>query len=455
VLDDIDFVVGCDGRYSKVRESVLGPSVPFYGPPYIADFRIVCSTKEVNTKVPHFKGIQRVYQTFDHGGCVRVGLMRMPPKANGGDDDDDDELGLFGNVPMGDDHASFETQKQDPQFLARAFSSLNAPSVNDQIGNLVLEILQRHGASAHWARKQETPTKYAIANNILLIGDAAGAIYPSLGQGANLSLEDACIAAACFRAYFENNNINITSRVSAIRTPRRNDIQRWSRQHAMHVAFGNLENEIRDWTQDNGPWRRALFQLWNGWPRAHIAQHFEPIQAQVATRDNFASFGDLVTISQDGDLYNPNTIDAKLDLSKGEPRLYFMELHGPRPLSVRWLTRHTQVTQCLASLDNQPFWLAVHIPTPSENDHKPTLTNTKVFLIPPRHFVKLHAGTWHAGPFWRPSKHNDSADLDRMTFVNLELADTNVVDHFSVDLLEEYNVHDPHATIPVVIHDES
>jgi len=38
-------------------------------------------------------------------------------------------------------------------------------------------------------------------------------------------------------------------------------------------------------------------------------------------------------------------------------------------------------------------------------------------------FVKLHQATWHAGPFFSDGQHMD--------FYNLELADTNVVDHHS------------------------
>ena len=57
----------------------------------------------------------------------------------------------------------------------------------------------------------------------------------------------------------------------------------------------------------------------------------------------------------------------------------------------------------------------------------PSRAGLRVFRVPPRHFVKLHAGTWHAGPLW-------THDASR-TFVNLELADTNVTDHSSVDLV--------------------
>ena len=46
----------------------------------------------------------------------------------------------------------------------------------------------------------------------------------------------------------------------------------------------------------------------------------------------------------------------------------------------------------------------------------------RVFRVAPHTFVKLHRGTWHAGPLW------PGTDAQR-TFYNLELADTNVVDH--------------------------
>ncbi len=42
------------------------------------------------------------------------------------------------------------------------------------------------------------------------------------------------------------------------------------------------------------------------------------------------------------------------------------------------------------------------------------------FRIPHGVYLKMHQGTWHAGPLF---------DGERMDFYNLELADTNVVDH--------------------------
>ena len=44
-----------------------------------------------------------------------------------------------------------------------------------------------------------------------------------------------------------------------------------------------------------------------------------------------------------------------------------------------------------------------------------------MFRIPHGVFVKLHQGTWHAGPLFDEAEYMD--------FYNLELADTNVADH--------------------------
>lgn len=51
-----------------------------------------------------------------------------------------------------------------------------------------------------------------------------------------------------------------------------------------------------------------------------------------------------------------------------------------------------------------------------------------MFRIPHGVFVKLERGTWHAGPLF---------DGDGMDFYNLELADTNVVDHNAHDYTSE------------------
>ena len=70
---------------------------------------------------------------------------------------------------------------------------------------------------------------------------------------------------------------------------------------------------------------------------------------------------------------------------------------------------------------------------PTADSQPPKLEDIHAFRIPPGTFIKLHRGTWHAGPLWT------GADATR-TFYNLELSDTNVVDHHTVRLTSEGHV---------------
>ena len=84
------------------------------------------------------------------------------------------------------------------------------------------------------------------------------------------------------------------------------------------------------------------------------------------------------------------------------------------------ITYHANVTQCLSGVQDAPWFLAVG--APSGSVHEPPSRDTlRVFQIPHSHIVKLHAGSWHAGPLF--------AGRDYMDFFNLELSDTNAVDH--------------------------
>ena len=84
------------------------------------------------------------------------------------------------------------------------------------------------------------------------------------------------------------------------------------------------------------------------------------------------------------------------------------------------ITYHADVTQCLGGLTPADWYLAVASPTGSVQQF-PTQQDLHAFRIPAGKFVKLHQGTWHAGPL--------ISDSESMDFYNLELSDTNQVDH--------------------------
>ncbi|KAL6952047.1 hypothetical protein U1Q18_042008 [Sarracenia purpurea var. burkii] len=110
-----------------------------------------------------------------------------------------------------------------------------------------------------------------------------------------------------------------------------------------------------------------------------------------------------------------------------------------RPLKFSTITHHASVTQCLGSIGGQVWYLGVAKPSIVESSetkaHKglnalqsrcghfylpPSVNDVRVFKISGPKFLKLYRGTWHAGPLFQG---------DAMDFYNLELSNTNVVDH--------------------------
>jgi ureidoglycolate hydrolase len=75
-------------------------------------------------------------------------------------------------------------------------------------------------------------------------------------------------------------------------------------------------------------------------------------------------------------------------------------------------------------------WLMAVCP-PNNDMNEPVLSEIAAFWIPGNCFIKLNVGTWHAGPY---------IDHEFADFYNLELSDTNVVDHFSHDFLKSHNL---------------
>jgi len=96
-------------------------------------------------------------------------------------------------------------------------------------------------------------------------------------------------------------------------------------------------------------------------------------------------------------------------------------MHLPkRGLTFDRITYHASVTQCLGGLSPASWYLAVAAPSGSV-EKAPAEHDLHAFKIPAGKCVKLHQGTWHAGPLFQ--------DNESMDFYNLELSDTNQVDH--------------------------
>ena len=128
------------------------------------------------------------------------------------------------------------------------------------------------------------------------------------------------------------------------------------------------------------------------------------------------------------DMTPPGDQDAQLTFGPGQLRYYVMRIpHRPQPIKA--MTRHLQATQCLSSAEGLPFWMLLAPPETTG----PVLATSAAWLlkVQPGEGIKLHLGTWHAGPLF---------DAPSASFFNLELADTNQKDHQTLPLSNPLNV---------------
>jgi ureidoglycolate hydrolase len=152
---------------------------------------------------------------------------------------------------------------------------------------------------------------------------------------------------------------------------------------------------------------------------------FKQLHAQWITPKSFQRYGQVIAFSEDGKTYDES--DAQLNLQNGIPRFYIMRLQK-RGRKFHKITRHSQCTQCLGSLQGKDWLIAV---APPSATNEPDINDLAAFRIPGDCFIKLEVGTWHAGPYF---------EYDIVDFYNLELSDTNIVDHFTHSFLKSHNL---------------
>lgn len=123
------------------------------------------------------------------------------------------------------------------------------------------------------------------------------------------------------------------------------------------------------------------------------------VTVRPLTHEDFAPFGQVLEprISKGQFIlpdHNPGTSpdELQLTLDQGIPRLWIMQMAGVKP-QFSEMARHLKVTQCLGSLGGGEWFFAVAAP-----DTQPNLEDVVGFRIPGDRIIKLHFGTWHAGP---------------------------------------------------------
>ena len=148
--------------------------------------------------------------------------------------------------------------------------------------------------------------------------------------------------------------------------------------------------------------------------------------SELITPEKFKQFGEVIYPCDNRRPFSEE-LDLNLDVRRGEPRLYVMQLpyHG---LSFNKISRHVNCSQRLGSMESKNWYLAVC--PPNNESETPDLSRIKLFEIPPSCIIKIEPGTWHEGPYFTHEYVN---------FLNLEHQDTILNDYYTYHFDETYS----------------
>lgn len=195
-----DLLVAGDGRYSRLRALTAGAAEPeWYG---VGMSRLL---------VPDAADCP--YDDFGQWfeGPARLLSYRLPGGA----------AYIAGAVPLAGPRAEISPEMRSGDFQASIYVPKDRPPCPAVAW--MSARLARHAGDLHWARLQTSPLQRSAAGGrVLLLGDAAHAMVPTLGQGATQAIEDGVLAGAVLRAGGD------VAAVAALRDPRVEFVRQFS-----------------------------------------------------------------------------------------------------------------------------------------------------------------------------------------------------------------------------------
>lgn len=310
---DFDLLVAGEGRYSTVRSQVNGGNPPAtFGD--VCNFRILVPNAQPDgTAWPEemgpaglFNDLQLIYnetptvdtlakdsplrEDAEFTDCVlrstpRVGIMRIPKSTF--KEEVGESLYIFGNfaIPAG---AAIPEGSKTAEAMACLFTPAEGEEALTPEGDFIRETLVQNAEKLHWARFQDIPVQYSDdSGHVLMLGDAAHAFCPSLGQGATTSIEDACVSAFELCAAIKNGggqrdviaaSLPATlEKIAARQKARVEFIRDISTEAGNHLRFQKgettgrsaLDDDAAAWLDEThaSGWRGKARRMWLDYPK--------------------------------------------------------------------------------------------------------------------------------------------------------------------------------------------
>jgi salicylate hydroxylase len=209
-----DVVVGADGVHSAVRSHVAGARAPVFSG--TVGYRGLVPVEDLPslpdpTPLQFWAGPRRhlLHYSIEGGAVINfLAVVRQPEWTS--------------------------PEWVEPCAVEEAFAAFAGwhPAATEMVG-AVDEI-------SRWALHDHAPLERWRAGRVVLIGDAAHAMLPHQGQGANQTIEDAAVLARLLAEAGRDGVDAALDRYEALRRPRTRRVQRWSRLVAdwMHLPDG-------------------------------------------------------------------------------------------------------------------------------------------------------------------------------------------------------------------------
>jgi salicylate hydroxylase len=220
---EADVVIGADGIHSVVQGQVTRPEPPVFSGRVayrgvLPAARIPGWTRDESVL---WNGQGKSFLTFP----LRAGELRN----------------YVGFLPADEQMRESWSAPGDPAALAAEFSGWDA-----QLG----ELLSQVETTFRWGLYDRDPLPRWTSGRLTLLGDAAHAMLPHMGQGANQSIEDAMALATLIRGLSSTDLPAALVRYEQLRRERTALIQRGSRANGQRLDAGDAARMARPGVDD-------------------------------------------------------------------------------------------------------------------------------------------------------------------------------------------------------------